>query len=161
MHQLDKKTVARLIKEGRAAKGYTQQELSDRAGISLRSVQRIENGEVLPRLYTVRILAEQLGFSEALLPQETPAAPGQSIEKEPSPPDSPSPLSHSNSPSPLPHAKRPGKMILSIGLGIVLILGATAFIAQAPRFPETDFEGLVFWMTIAGAYTLILYRIWK
>lgn len=152
MHQLDKKTVARLIKEGRAAKGYTQQELSDRAGISLRSVQRIENGEVLPRLYTVRILAEQLGFSEALLTQETPADPIQTSEQEPIP---------ANSPSPLPHSKKPKKIILSVGLGIVMILGGMAFIAQAPRFPETDFEGLVFWMTIAGVYTLILYRIWK
>ena len=49
MYQLTKKDIANLIKEGRAIQGYTQQELSELTGISLRSIQRIENEEVLPR----------------------------------------------------------------------------------------------------------------
>ncbi len=42
MKQPSKEKIARLVREARIAKGYTQQELSDKAQISLRSVQRIE-----------------------------------------------------------------------------------------------------------------------
>ena len=45
MDQSNENYIAVRIKEGRLSKGYTQQELSDLAGISIRSVQRIENGE--------------------------------------------------------------------------------------------------------------------
>ena len=61
MGSFDKEVVARAIREGRVAKGLTQQELADLAGISLRSVQRIEGGEVVPRAYTLRVLGEKLG----------------------------------------------------------------------------------------------------
>src|SRR5579872_3754622 len=78
MKQPSKETIARLVREARIAKGYTQQELSDKAQISLRSVQRIENAEVAPRMYTLKILAEQLGFS---WPEETTTA--VSLQSEP------------------------------------------------------------------------------
>lgn len=53
-------TSGKRIKSLRIAKGWTQQELSDRSGVSLRTVQRIENGEVKPSLYSLRILAQAL-----------------------------------------------------------------------------------------------------
>jgi transcriptional regulator with XRE-family HTH domain len=62
---MNKEQLAQLVREKRTAKGITQQELADMAGISLRSVQRIENGEVLPRSYTLRVIAEKLGFDIA------------------------------------------------------------------------------------------------
>ena len=45
------------IKTLRLAKGLTQQELSDLSGISLRTIQRIENGEVKPSLYSLKKLS--------------------------------------------------------------------------------------------------------
>ncbi|MCR9016771.1 helix-turn-helix domain-containing protein [Aquiflexum gelatinilyticum] len=48
------------IKSLRLAKGLTQQELSDQSGISLRTIQRIENGEVKPSLYSLKKLSEVL-----------------------------------------------------------------------------------------------------
>ena len=60
MVQYNKEDIARLVKDGRIAMGYTQQELSDLTRISLRSVQRIENAEVLPRLYTLKLLAKSI-----------------------------------------------------------------------------------------------------
>jgi transcriptional regulator with XRE-family HTH domain len=63
MESLDKKRLADVVKSGRATKGYTQQELADLTRISLRSIQRIENGEVEPRVYTLRLLEEHLGVS--------------------------------------------------------------------------------------------------
>ncbi len=49
--------IAALVKEGRMAKGYTQKELSELSKISIRSIQRIENGDILPRNYTLKTLA--------------------------------------------------------------------------------------------------------
>ncbi|MCH6202008.1 helix-turn-helix transcriptional regulator [Aquiflexum sp. LQ15W] len=48
------------IKTLRLAKGLTQQELSDQSGISLRTIQRIENGDVKPSLYSLKKLSEVL-----------------------------------------------------------------------------------------------------
>ena len=44
----------------RKKKNLTQQELSELSGISLRTIQRIEKGEVEPRLFTIRKLQEVL-----------------------------------------------------------------------------------------------------
>ena len=49
------------IKELRLRKGLTQEELADQTGLSVRTIQRIENGEVDPRTYTLNALAEALG----------------------------------------------------------------------------------------------------
>lgn len=153
---MDKEELARLVKEGRTARGYTQQELSDKTGLSLRSVQRIENGEVVPRSYTIRVLAEELGFEVASSRSGgSPSAfePLSSIEPGTSVPP-PIPL-RSSSP------RRPRKIILTTGLGIILVLGAMAFLAQSPRFPETTFEALLFWLCIVVVYTVALLFIWK
>jgi transcriptional regulator with XRE-family HTH domain len=154
MYQLTKKDIANLIKEGRAIQGYTQQELSELTGISLRSIQRIENEEVLPRSYTIRVLAGQLGILSKLTQQEPPAAntPVQDITKEfaiPEPSFRPKRLN------------KPRRIILSIGIGVLLILGTTAFIAQSAKFPETHFECLLLWMGIASAYMMALLMLWK
>ena len=41
----------------------TQKELSDKTGISLRTIQRIENGKVTPRAYTIRKIEKALGIN--------------------------------------------------------------------------------------------------
>jgi transcriptional regulator with XRE-family HTH domain len=48
------------IKELRTHLGYSQAELADHAKLSLRTVQRIENGEAKPRGYTLQSLAAAL-----------------------------------------------------------------------------------------------------
>ena len=48
------------IKELRVLKGLTQEELADLTGLSVRTIQRIESGDVDPRTYTLTALAEAL-----------------------------------------------------------------------------------------------------
>ncbi|MCX6320420.1 MAG: helix-turn-helix domain-containing protein [Bacteroidia bacterium] len=43
------KELAKKIKELRNRKGFSQEELSEKSGLSLRTIQRIENGETEPR----------------------------------------------------------------------------------------------------------------
>ena len=45
----------------RKERKLTQEELVEKSHVSVRTIQRIENGEVLPRLSTVKILLEALG----------------------------------------------------------------------------------------------------
>jgi len=47
----------------RKEKNFTQEELVEKSHVSVRTIQRIEAGEVLPRMITVRILLEALGES--------------------------------------------------------------------------------------------------
>jgi transcriptional regulator with XRE-family HTH domain len=49
------------IRKGREAKGWTQNELAIRCSLDIRTIQRIENGRVSPRLYTLRIIENILG----------------------------------------------------------------------------------------------------
>ena len=46
----------------RKLKGYTQVELSEITTVGIRTIQRIEKGEVVPHLQTVRLLANGLGI---------------------------------------------------------------------------------------------------
>lgn len=48
------------IQEWRKAKGMTQEELVERCNINVRTIQRIEAGEVAPRSYTVKAILEVL-----------------------------------------------------------------------------------------------------
>lgn len=58
----------------RKEKNLTQEELVEKSHVSVRTIQRIEAGEVLPRLSTVKILLEALGESyESFLPRPAPA----------------------------------------------------------------------------------------
>ncbi len=49
------------ILELRKQKGFTQEELVAQCHINVRTIQRIEAGEVNPRSYTVKIILEVLG----------------------------------------------------------------------------------------------------
>jgi transcriptional regulator with XRE-family HTH domain len=51
------------ISDLRKAKGLTQEELVDKCNLNVRTLQRIESGEVTPRTYTIRLIFEALDFS--------------------------------------------------------------------------------------------------
>ncbi len=51
------------IAELRKAKGLTQEELVEKCNLSVRTIQRIESGEVTPRSYTVRIIFTALDYN--------------------------------------------------------------------------------------------------
>lgn len=46
----------------RKLKGFTQEELSDNTTVGVRTIQRIEKGDVQPHLQTVKLLVEGLGI---------------------------------------------------------------------------------------------------
>jgi len=48
------------IKEIRISKGLTQLELSEKSGIAVRTIQRIENGEVTPSIYSLNAIGTAL-----------------------------------------------------------------------------------------------------
>lgn len=61
------------IISARQQKGLTQEELAELSGLSVRTIQRIENGESLPRSYTLKVIAKALGkHYEDLVNVETP-----------------------------------------------------------------------------------------
>jgi transcriptional regulator with XRE-family HTH domain len=55
------------LKEIRTLKGLTQNELSDKSGIALRTVQRMERNEGKPSLYSMNAIGEALGVNLTLL----------------------------------------------------------------------------------------------
>lgn len=57
----------KLIKELRIKKGMTQEELAELTELSTRTIQRIENGEVDPRAYTLQMIAKALDVDITLL----------------------------------------------------------------------------------------------
>lgn len=65
-------SIGKKIIHFRKAKGLTQETLSELTGLNVRTIQRIETGEVDPRLYTLKAIAEALEVNiEELLPQPT------------------------------------------------------------------------------------------
>ncbi|MBK3517177.1 helix-turn-helix domain-containing protein [Carboxylicivirga marina] len=52
--------IGKLIKELRTKKGITQEELAHQTEVSTRTIQRIENGDVDPRAYTLQMIAKAL-----------------------------------------------------------------------------------------------------
>ncbi len=52
------------ISSARKKGRITQKELSEQTGISLRTIQRIESGEVNPRPFTIKRIEEVLGITE-------------------------------------------------------------------------------------------------
>ena len=52
--------IGRLIKELRIKNGMTQEDLAEKTELSSRTIQRIENGEVDPRAYTLQMIANAL-----------------------------------------------------------------------------------------------------
>ncbi len=69
---MDKTSIAKKIIHFRKLKGITQETLAEITGLNVRTIQRIESGEVDPRLYTLKSIAEALGVNlEELLPEPT------------------------------------------------------------------------------------------
>lgn len=50
------------IADLRKSKGLTQEELVEKCNLNVRTLQRIESGEVTPRAYTIRLIFEALEF---------------------------------------------------------------------------------------------------
>jgi len=51
------------IAELRKAKGFTQEELVEKCNINVRTLQRIESGEVTPRIYTIKTIFTALDYT--------------------------------------------------------------------------------------------------
>jgi uncharacterized Tic20 family protein len=69
---MDKISIAKKIVHYRKQKGMTQEALAEITGLNVRTVQRIEAGEVDPRLYTLKSIADALQVNlEELLPEPT------------------------------------------------------------------------------------------
>lgn len=54
-------SLGKKIAKLRKAKGLTQEELVEKCNLSVRTLQRIESGEVIPRSYTVKLIFSALG----------------------------------------------------------------------------------------------------
>jgi transcriptional regulator with XRE-family HTH domain len=142
MQKTLKEMTASWLRDGRLSKGLTQKELSEKSHISIRSIQRIENGELIPRSHTLKTLAEILGLSfetfmkaareqEFIIPQEKVAL------------------------------NKSQRIVISVGFCLVILLLAWAYVAQAAKFPETTFELLVFVSVTLSLITALLFFIWR
>lgn len=60
------------ISELRKSKGLTQEELVEQCNISVRTIQRIEAGEVTPRSYTIKIILSALDYDLQQMVNEEP-----------------------------------------------------------------------------------------
>ena len=67
------------IKELRIKKGMTQQQLADNSGITLRTIQRIENGEVKPSLHSLNTISRVLEADLSALFQQSASKPYEFI----------------------------------------------------------------------------------
>lgn len=139
--KINKAMTATWLREGRLSKGLTQKELSERSNISVRSIQRIENGDLAPRAHTLKTLASILGLS---FEEFVKSAREQGT--------------HFRDGVPMTSAQR---MILSVGVCALILLLALAFISQLPRFPETTFEGFLFASGVLVAMTSVVFFIWR
>ena len=137
MNQEKKKRIAIVVKEKRNALKYTQQELADLSKISLRSIQRIEKGEVIPRMHTLKALAANLNFSLDFLDKKELNI---RVQKD---------------------VGLFKKITISILLLLTILLLAAAFIAQSSTFPETEFEWLMYCAVILGILSIVLHQRWK
>lgn len=126
-----------MIKETRMAKGYTQKELAELSGISIRSIQRIENGVLEARSYTLKTLCGILDI------------PWQAVTTNPQADESQVVLNKQR------------KLILTICIPLLLILGCLAFISQLHHFPETLFELMMLIFILAVVITVFLWLLWR
>ncbi|MBQ0735468.1 serine hydrolase [Aquimarina celericrescens] len=70
---MEDQSIARNLVYQRKLKGYTQEQLSDKTQVTIRTIQRIEKGEVNPHLQTIKLLATALEIEvEDLLILENP-----------------------------------------------------------------------------------------
>lgn len=68
----NKMKIGLVIKELRIKKGLTQEELAERTELSTRTIQRIENGEVDPRAYSLQMIAKALDVDFSLFVEDNP-----------------------------------------------------------------------------------------
>lgn len=131
------------LRDGRLSKGLTQKELAERSHISIRSIQRIEKGELVPRSHTLKTLAEilELSFEDFMR-----AAREQEFSI---------PQADSNT------LTRPQRTVLSVGICLIILFLALAYVAQAPKFPETTFELLIFLSSALALITVVLFMLWR
>lgn len=59
-----------IIKRNREQLGYTQQELSNRTGLSLRTIQRLESSNKIPKGHTLIVLAEVFKMEPSALQEQ-------------------------------------------------------------------------------------------
>lgn len=60
---MEKTSIGTQVKNARKERGLTQAELAEKCNFDIRTIQRIEGDEVVPRLYTLRILGTVLGIN--------------------------------------------------------------------------------------------------
>ena len=132
-----KQQIAELVKSHRAKRGLTQLELAELVGISLRSIQRIESGDVMPRYYTLKLLGNHLQFSAELLRENTS---GTRLKTK---------------------LNLTQRILLSVVSLAVIFLLAGAFLAQSAHFPETQFELFLFLAVMIVVCGVVLFWIWR
>ena len=81
--------------------GLSQEELAEAAQLNLRTIQRLEKGETLPRGFTLQALAHALALPIETLTAAAEAAP---LPPAPVPAALPAPLSNDVPPAPAPAA---------------------------------------------------------
>lgn len=146
MNNAKKDKIAKLIKDARLKKGYSQQQLADLTQLNLRSVQRIEKAEVLPRAYNLNLLIQQLDLDAeavALINRIVLAPPAEIPVQSKS------------------IVNKARKLILSLALVFLTILLTAAFLSQSKGFPETSFELFLFLVLVVTLDAVVLWRIWK
>jgi hypothetical protein len=111
--------------------------LSEISHISVRSIQRIENGEIIPRSHTLKTLS---GLLELPWPEVKGA--GETLETTTA-------------------VNKQRKMILSFSIPSLLILGTLAFVSQSSGFPETFFEFLALVFAVVSLSTFVLWMLWR
>lgn len=62
--------LGRRISQLRTTKGLTQEELVQKCNISVRTIQRIENGEVTPRSYTIKTILDALDQDLSIISED-------------------------------------------------------------------------------------------
>lgn len=67
MKQVDNGDIGQRVKEVRKKKGYSQQELADLLGKSLRTIQKYENGEIQITIGMINSIAQKLGTTSTYL----------------------------------------------------------------------------------------------
>jgi transcriptional regulator with XRE-family HTH domain len=141
-----KQMIAAQVKEARLGKGYTQKELSDLTNISVRSIQRIENGDIIPRSYTLKTLSQFLNISFEALQNAVEIQMLEATENE---------VKVTS-----PKFNKTQKIILSIGVPLLIFFGCWAYIAQSPTFPETPFELLTLVTIVLLLLMFFLFIVW-
>ena len=60
LHIMKQPELGKKILELRKQKGFTQEELVEQCNINVRTIQRIESGEVSPRSYTIKAMIRKM-----------------------------------------------------------------------------------------------------